>query len=112
VGGHRRRREEPCHRRASILAKVTRDAMMDEQARSYPLYGFEHNKGYATPEHFEALRVHGPCDIHRRASAPSVSSSSFRKSSRASDARGPPARRVRAAPAGRRHVAGAGGPVR
>jgi ribonuclease HII len=55
---------------ASILAKVTRDAMMDEQARSYPLYGFEHNKGYATPEHFEALRVHGPCDIHRKSFRP------------------------------------------
>jgi len=55
---------------ASILAKVTRDAMMDEQARSYPLYGFEHNKGYATPEHFEALRVHGPCDIHRKTFRP------------------------------------------
>ncbi|HYR52785.1 MAG TPA: ribonuclease HII [Candidatus Dormibacteraeota bacterium] len=55
---------------ASILAKVTRDAMMDEQARSYPLYGFEHNKGYATPEHFEALRIHGPCDIHRKSFRP------------------------------------------
>ena len=55
---------------ASILAKVTRDAMMDEQAIEYPLYGFEHNKGYATPEHFEALRVHGPCDIHRKSFRP------------------------------------------
>jgi len=55
---------------ASILAKVTRDSMMDEQARSYPLYGFEHNKGYATPEHFEALRIHGPCDIHRKSFRP------------------------------------------
>ena len=55
---------------ASVVAKVTRDAMMDEQARSYPLYGFEHNKGYATPEHFEALRIHGPCDIHRKSFRP------------------------------------------
>ncbi|SRR5258706_11892800 len=55
---------------ASILAKVTRDAMMDEQASSYPMYGFEHNKGYGTPEHFEALRVHGPCDIHRKSFRP------------------------------------------
>src|SRR6266446_2728497 len=46
---------------ASILAKVTRDAMMDEQALSYPLYGFEHNKGYGTPEHCDALRRNGPC---------------------------------------------------
>ncbi len=55
---------------ASVLAKVTRDAMMDEQALSYPLYGFEHNKGYATPEHFEALRLHGPCGIHRKSFRP------------------------------------------
>ena len=55
---------------ASILAKVTRDAMMDEQAPSYPMYGFEHNKGYGTPEHFEALRAHGPCDIHRKSFRP------------------------------------------
>ncbi len=55
---------------ASILAKVTRDAMMDEQALTYPLYGFETNKGYATPEHFEALRIHGPCDIHRKSFRP------------------------------------------
>jgi ribonuclease HII len=55
---------------ASILAKVTRDAMMDDQALSYPLYGFEHNKGYGTPEHCEALRVHGPCEIHRKSFRP------------------------------------------
>jgi ribonuclease HII len=55
---------------ASVLAKVTRDAIMAEQAVQYPLYGFEHNKGYATPEHFEALRVHGPCNIHRKSFRP------------------------------------------
>ena len=55
---------------ASVLAKVTRDAMMDEQALSYPLYGFEHNKGYGTPEHCEALRLRGPCDIHRKSFRP------------------------------------------
>ena len=55
---------------ASILAKVTRDAMMSEQALTYPLYGFDHNKGYATPEHFEALRLHGPCGIHRKSFRP------------------------------------------
>ncbi len=55
---------------ASILAKVTRDAMMDEQALFYPLYGFEHNKGYGTPEHCEALRRNGPCDIHRKSFRP------------------------------------------
>jgi len=55
---------------ASIFAKVTRDAMMDEQALSYPLYGFEHNKGYGTPEHQDALRLHGPCEIHRKSFRP------------------------------------------
>jgi len=55
---------------ASILAKVTRDALMEEQALSYPLYGFEHNKGYGTPEHCEALKLHGPCDIHRKSFRP------------------------------------------
>jgi ribonuclease HII len=55
---------------ASILAKVTRDAMMNEQAVSFPRYGFEHNKGYGTPEHCEALRLHGPCEIHRKSFRP------------------------------------------
>lgn len=55
---------------ASILAKVTRDAMMDVEALSFPLYGFEHNKGYGTPEHCEALRMHGPCEIHRKSFRP------------------------------------------
>ena len=55
---------------ASILAKVTRDAMMDEQALAYPRYGFDHNKGYGTQEHVEALRLHGPCDIHRKSFRP------------------------------------------
>jgi len=55
---------------ASIVAKVTRDAMMSEQALSFPLYGFDHNKGYATQEHCEALRRNGPCDIHRKSFRP------------------------------------------
>jgi len=55
---------------ASVVAKVTRDAMMSEQALSFPLYGFDHNKGYATQEHFEALRRNGPCDIHRKSFRP------------------------------------------
>lgn len=50
---------------ASILAKVTRDAMMDEYSLIYPQYAFERNKGYGTREHFEGLREHGPCPIHR-----------------------------------------------
>jgi ribonuclease HII len=55
---------------ASIIAKVTRDAMMREQALSFPQYGFDHNKGYATQEHCEALRRNGPCTIHRKTFRP------------------------------------------
>jgi ribonuclease HII len=55
---------------ASILAKVTRDRLMDACAAAYPLYRFEENKGYGTPEHLEALRTHGPCEIHRKSFRP------------------------------------------
>ena len=50
---------------ASILAKVTRDRFMMDMAEKYPQYGFEKHKGYGTKLHFEKLREHGPCDIHR-----------------------------------------------
>ena len=50
---------------ASIVAKVYRDRMMDEMARRHPVYGFEHHRGYGTPEHWEALRLYGPCPEHR-----------------------------------------------
>lgn len=55
---------------ASIVAKVARDALMNEDDVRFPLYGFSQNKGYGTPEHLEALRVHGPCPIHRRSFRP------------------------------------------
>lgn len=55
---------------ASIVAKVTRDRMMDECAGAYPAYRFQSNKGYGTPEHLEALRAHGPCEIHRKSFRP------------------------------------------
>ena len=55
---------------ASILAKVTRDHMMLACATEYPVYRFEENKGYGTPEHLEALRVHGPCELHRKSFRP------------------------------------------
>ncbi|HET7498880.1 MAG TPA: ribonuclease HII [Candidatus Eisenbacteria bacterium] len=55
---------------ASIVAKVARDAMMIEQATFHPMYAFESNKGYGTPEHLSALREHGPCAIHRRSFRP------------------------------------------
>jgi len=51
---------------ASIVAKVTRDRLMEEYHRSYPCYNFHRNKGYPTRDHREALRRHGPCPIHRR----------------------------------------------
>ena len=50
---------------ASILAKVTRDRLMEQYAEEYPQYGFEIHKGYGTKRHYEALRTYGPCPIHR-----------------------------------------------
>ncbi len=50
---------------ASIVAKVTRDRLMQEAAQSFPVYGFERHKGYATRQHLEALKAHGPCPLHR-----------------------------------------------
>lgn len=51
---------------ASILAKVTRDAMMVKYAEEYPGYSFESNKGYGTKSHYEGLEKHGITPIHRR----------------------------------------------
>lgn len=51
---------------ASILAKVERDRIMRAMHEQYPEYGFAAHKGYPTKAHIEALRVHGPCAIHRR----------------------------------------------
>ena len=50
---------------ASILAKVTRDDYMEQMAEQYPEYGFEIHKAYGTKAHYEALRTHGACPIHR-----------------------------------------------
>ncbi|MGH2679441.1 MAG: ribonuclease HII [Actinomycetota bacterium] len=50
---------------ASIVAKVTRDRIMDRMHRRYPAFGFDHNKGYGTPEHLEVLDRLGPTPIHR-----------------------------------------------
>jgi len=55
---------------ASILAKVARDAMIEEWDASYPQYNLRNNKGYGTPDHLEALRVHGPTPFHRYSFAP------------------------------------------
>lgn len=51
---------------ASIIAKVTRDRMMEEYDKMYPEYGFAGHKGYGTKAHYEALRKYGPCPIHRK----------------------------------------------
>ncbi len=50
---------------ASILAKVSRDRFMYEEAKKYPEYHFEKHKGYGTKLHYEAIREFGPCPIHR-----------------------------------------------
>lgn len=55
---------------ASIVAKVARDARMDEWDKVYPQYGLAHNKGYATPDHKKALKLHGPSPLHRFSYAP------------------------------------------
>jgi ribonuclease HII len=55
---------------ASILAKTHRDARMEEWDAVYPQYGLAQHKGYATPEHLEALRQHGPSPLHRYSFAP------------------------------------------
>jgi len=51
---------------ASIVAKVTRDQKMKELGKEFPQYGFEIHKGYATPQHREAIQKIGPCHIHRK----------------------------------------------
>ncbi len=50
---------------ASIIAKVVRDQIMIKLSKYYPEYGFEHNKGYGTPEHLKSLQKYGPTLIHR-----------------------------------------------
>ena len=54
-----------CIAAASVLAKVTRDRLMDEWHERFPQYGFDAHKGYVTPAHQEALEAHGPCVAHR-----------------------------------------------
>ncbi len=51
---------------ASIIAKVTRDCLMEEYDQIMPEYGFARNKGYGSKEHMEAVKKYGPSSIHRR----------------------------------------------
>ncbi|MCB1080227.1 MAG: ribonuclease HII [Chlamydiia bacterium] len=55
---------------ASILAKCTRDALMVKLHEEWPQYGFNKHKGYGTKMHVDALKMHGPCPIHRRSFEP------------------------------------------
>lgn len=55
---------------ASVIAKVTRDRMMQEFHEKYPEYGFDAHKGYGTALHCEMIRKFGPCAIHRRSFEP------------------------------------------
>lgn len=55
---------------ASIIAKVTRDHMLDEMDKEYPMYDLKNNKGYGTKKHLEALQAYGPCKYHRVSYSP------------------------------------------
>mgnify|MGYP000341087853 CR=1 FL=1 len=62
---------------ASIIAKVTRDRMMDRLATAPPDYGFQTNRGYGTAQHLDALSRIGPCPIHRMTFRPLSQGSLF-----------------------------------
>jgi ribonuclease HII len=55
---------------ASVIAKVTRDKLMDMLDEQYPLYDFKHNKGYPTKKHIQAIQEHGIIEEHRRTYGP------------------------------------------
>ncbi|UCE25107.1 MAG: ribonuclease HII [Candidatus Zixiibacteriota bacterium] len=55
---------------ASVVAKITRDKIMDRYQALFPSFSFSKHKGYPTPEHLEELREHGPTDIHRKSFKP------------------------------------------
>lgn len=55
---------------ASVIAKVTRDKMMEELDKKYPMYDFIHNKGYPTKKHLEAINKYGIIKEHRRSYGP------------------------------------------
>lgn len=61
---------------ASVVAKVTRDRIMEKIHEEFPYYGFLQHKGYATKEHLAKLREYGPCHYHRRGFSP-VDQSTF-----------------------------------
>jgi len=59
-----------CIAAASIVAKVTRDHLMEELDKIYPQYGFAKHKGYGTAFHLQALKKYKPCDLHRKTFKP------------------------------------------
>ena len=63
IKGHAKEYSIAC---SSIIAKVTRDRIMEKFDKIYPEYGFEKHKGYGTAYHIKALKEYGPCDIHRK----------------------------------------------
>lgn len=67
VGGDRRCKAIAA---ASVIAKVTRDRIMDHYELLYPSFSFAAHKGYPTAAHLKELQIHGPCDIHRRTFKP------------------------------------------
>ncbi len=57
---------------ASIIAKVTRDHLMQKYDKKFPQYGFREHMGYGTEIHLKAIKKHGPCQIHRMSFSPFV----------------------------------------
>jgi len=55
---------------ASIIAKVTRDRILKDMDKEYPMYDLINNKGYGTKKHIEALKKYGPCKYHRKTFKP------------------------------------------
>jgi ribonuclease HII len=55
---------------ASVIAKVTRDRIMDTLHVQYPMYNFASHRGYGVPEHVRLIRKYGPCPAHRRSFKP------------------------------------------
>ena len=55
---------------ASVVAKISRDRILFENSKLYPVYGWDRNRGYGTAAHLRALADHGPCPLHRRSFLP------------------------------------------